>query len=116
MPSWQFLANLGTYIQTLPRKNRKQKICLFGADACGKTTLLYQLKLGRAVSTIPTIGFNVETVPWKTKKVIVVDDDDDEEGRKRDGSWRKGGQEGEEEEWEFEFWDVGGEYERAPTF
>lgn len=41
----------------------------------GKTTILYQLQLGKVVSTIPTIGFNVETVtygnikfqggPWK---------------------------------------------------
>ena len=28
----------------------------------GKTTLLYKLKLNETVSTIPTIGFNVETV------------------------------------------------------
>jgi len=35
-------------------------------DACacctGKTTMLYKLKLNETVSTIPTIGFNVETV------------------------------------------------------
>jgi len=28
----------------------------------GKTTVLYKLKLNETVSTIPTIGFNVETV------------------------------------------------------
>jgi len=28
----------------------------------GKTTLLYKLKLNETVATIPTIGFNVETV------------------------------------------------------
>ena len=28
----------------------------------GKTTILYKLKLNETVSTIPTIGFNVETV------------------------------------------------------
>lgn len=27
----------------------------------GKTTILYKLKLGEIVTTIPTIGFNVET-------------------------------------------------------
>jgi small GTP-binding protein len=31
-------------------------------DAAGKTTILYKLKLGEVVTTIPTIGFNVETV------------------------------------------------------
>ena len=31
----------------------------------GKTTILYKLKLGEIVTTIPTIGFNVETVEYK---------------------------------------------------
>ncbi|XP_068943246.1 ADP-ribosylation factor 5 isoform X2 [Petaurus breviceps papuanus] len=40
--------------------------CLsFGLDAAGKTTILYKLKLGEIVTTIPTIGFNVETVEYK---------------------------------------------------
>ena len=33
-----------------------------GLDSAGKTTILYRLKLGELVTTIPTIGFNVETV------------------------------------------------------
>lgn len=36
-----------------------------GLDAAGKTTLLYKLKLGEVVQTIPTIGFNVETIEFK---------------------------------------------------
>uniref|UniRef100_A0A7N4NMD0 ARF GTPase 5 n=1 Tax=Sarcophilus harrisii TaxID=9305 RepID=A0A7N4NMD0_SARHA len=39
--------------------------CLVGLDAAGKTTILYKLKLGEIVTTIPTIGFNVETVEYK---------------------------------------------------
>ena len=35
---------------------------VLGLDAAGKTTALYRLKLGEVVTTIPTIGFNVETV------------------------------------------------------
>lgn len=35
---------------------------VLGLDATGKTTILYKLKLGEVVTTIPTIGFNVETV------------------------------------------------------
>jgi GTPase SAR1 family protein len=35
---------------------------MVGLDAAGKTTILYKLKLGEVVTTIPTIGFNVETV------------------------------------------------------
>lgn len=34
-------------------------------DAAGKTTTLYKLKLGEIVTTIPTIGFNVETITYK---------------------------------------------------
>lgn len=30
-----------------------------GLDAAGKTSVLYRLKLGEMVQTIPTIGFNV---------------------------------------------------------
>ncbi|XP_060554716.1 uncharacterized protein LOC132715683 [Ruditapes philippinarum] len=38
------------------------RILMLGLDAAGKTTVLYKLKLNETVSTIPTIGFNVETV------------------------------------------------------
>lgn len=38
------------------------RILMLGLDAAGKTTILYKFKLNEVVSTIPTIGFNVETV------------------------------------------------------
>ena len=38
---------------------------IHGLDAVGKTTVLYRLKLGEAVTTIPTIGFNVESIDYK---------------------------------------------------
>lgn len=37
----------------------------------GKTTILYRLQIGEVVSTIPTIGFNVETVTYKNIKFQV---------------------------------------------
>lgn len=37
---------------------------IIGLDAAGKTTLLYKIKLGELVNTIPTIGFNVETFQY----------------------------------------------------
>ena len=50
-------------IQGLCCKRKRQIRILFqGMDASGKTTILYQLKHGEAVTTIPTIGFNVETI------------------------------------------------------
>lgn len=39
---------------------------MVGLDAAGKTTILYKLMLGEVVTTVPTIGFNVETVEYKT--------------------------------------------------
>ena len=41
------------------------KILMIGLDGAGKTTILYKLKLGEVVTTIPTVGFNVETVQYK---------------------------------------------------
>ena len=36
------------------------RILIVGLDNAGKTTVLYKLKLGEVVTTIPTVGFNVE--------------------------------------------------------
>ncbi|KAJ6231880.1 adp-ribosylation factor 4b-related [Anaeramoeba flamelloides] len=44
-----------------------------GRDAAGKTTLLYKLNLGEVVTTIPTIGFNVETVEFRKTKITSMD-------------------------------------------
>jgi len=46
---------------------------MVGLDAAGKTTILYKLKLGEIVTTIPTIGFNVETVQYKNVDFTVWD-------------------------------------------
>ena len=67
---------------------------MVGLDAAGKTTILYKLKLGEVVTTIPTIGkyfmeyirmrpssisiicllgFNVETVEYKNISFTVWD-------------------------------------------
>ncbi|KAK3093189.1 hypothetical protein FSP39_012436 [Pinctada imbricata] len=42
--------------------NNQARILMLGLDAAGKTTILYKIKLRENVCTIPTIGFNVETV------------------------------------------------------
>jgi small GTP-binding protein len=42
-----------------------QKIVMLGLDAAGKTTILYKLQLGEVVTTIPTIGTNIESVQYK---------------------------------------------------
>lgn len=37
---------------------KEMRILMVGLDAAGKTTILYKLKLGEVVTTIPTIGTN----------------------------------------------------------
>ncbi|RCI09914.1 hypothetical protein L249_8398 [Ophiocordyceps polyrhachis-furcata BCC 54312] len=44
------------------------RILILGLDNAGKTTILYRLKfaqIGEVVTTIPTIGFNVESVSYQ---------------------------------------------------
>lgn len=57
----------GKALRKISRKFRKRKvrILLLGLDASGKTTILSQMKLGEATSTVPTIGFNVEEVTYE---------------------------------------------------
>ena len=41
------------------------RLLMLGLDAAGKTTILYKMKMNETVNTIPTIGFNVETLQYK---------------------------------------------------
>ncbi|KAK9810949.1 hypothetical protein WJX73_000507 [Symbiochloris irregularis] len=52
---------------------KEARILVLGLDNAGKTTILYRLQVGEVVSTIPTIGFNVETVTYKNIKFQVWD-------------------------------------------
>ena len=38
---------------------------MLGLDACGKTMILYRLLFNEIVDSIPTIGFNIETINFK---------------------------------------------------
>ncbi|XP_023768549.1 ADP-ribosylation factor 1-like [Lactuca sativa] len=57
--------------QVLAKRNIK--ILMLGLDDSGKTTILYKLKLGDFVATVPTIGFNVESVEYKNIRFNVWD-------------------------------------------
>ncbi|KAK3003772.1 hypothetical protein RJ639_019610 [Escallonia herrerae] len=52
---------------------KEMKILFVGLDAAGKTTILYKLKLGEIVETVPTIGFTVETMEYKDINFIAWD-------------------------------------------
>jgi GTPase SAR1 family protein len=43
---------------------QEMRILMVGLDAAGKTTILYKLKLGEVVTTIPTIGEEGEWGEW----------------------------------------------------
>ena len=53
--------------------NNDTKIVMIGLDGAGKTTILFKMKIGEIVTTIPTIGFNVETVVYKKINFTVWD-------------------------------------------
>ncbi|XP_078589253.1 ADP ribosylation factor 4-like isoform X2 [Branchiostoma floridae x Branchiostoma japonicum] len=62
---------MGLYMGKLIAKlfgQQEVRILMLGLDAAGKTTTLYRLKLGEVVTTVPTIGFNVETIEHKNVK------------------------------------------------
>ncbi len=46
---------------------------MLGLDGAGKSTILYKLKLGEVLSTVPTIGFNVETLEYNNISFTVWD-------------------------------------------
>ncbi|XP_054152709.1 uncharacterized protein LOC128951486 [Oppia nitens] len=52
---------------------KQMRLLMVGLDAAGKTTMLYKLKLNDLVTTIPTIGFNVETVEYRNISFTVWD-------------------------------------------
>jgi len=62
---------MGAISSLIGRKRDEMKAVMVGLDAAGKTTILYQLKSGEVVTTIPTIGMNVETVESSRMNTIV---------------------------------------------
>ncbi|ODA78916.1 hypothetical protein RJ55_04506 [Drechmeria coniospora] len=69
-------AAMGAHMSKVMAKifgSKEMRLLMLGLDAAGKTTILYKLKLGQDVTTIPTVGFNVETVSYKNVKFNVWD-------------------------------------------
>ncbi|KAJ1335070.1 ADP-ribosylation factor-like protein 1 [Microdochium nivale] len=62
-----------SWMSSLLWAKKEIRILILGLDNAGKTTLLYRLKIGEVVTTIPTIGFNVESVTYKNLNFNVWD-------------------------------------------
>jgi ADP-ribosylation factor-like protein 1 len=56
-----------------PTLTQEIRILILGLDNAGKTTILYRLQIGEVVATVPTIGFNVETLTYKNVTFSVWD-------------------------------------------
>ena len=70
---WVTMGNISAYFKRLFGK-LDCRILMVGLDSAGKTTILYHFKLdGELVTTLPTIGFNVETVQYKNLEFTVWD-------------------------------------------
>ena len=59
---------VGTFVEKV-----EARILMVGLDGAGKTTILYRFKLGEVVTTIPTTGFNVESVDYKSFALTMWD-------------------------------------------
>jgi len=53
---------------------KEMRILMVGLDAAGKTTILYKLKLGEIVTTIPTIGKVFVSLQYKLYLALHVTD------------------------------------------
>eukprot|EP00090_Calanus_glacialis_P010609 TRINITY_DN19049_c0_g1_i1.p1 TRINITY_DN19049_c0_g1~~TRINITY_DN19049_c0_g1_i1.p1 ORF type:complete len:602 (-),score=134.15 TRINITY_DN19049_c0_g1_i1:284-2089(-) len=51
----------------------EMRVVTLGLDEAGKTSILFKLKQNEFVPTIPTIGFNVETLEFKNVKITLWD-------------------------------------------
>lgn len=65
---------MGNFIAKIQRLfdgfDQESRVLMLGLDAAGKTTVLYKLQLGEVVTTIPTIGFNVESIKYKKLSMV----------------------------------------------
>lgn len=71
------VAKHSSLFDSLPSLNQVH-IVMLGLDCSGKTTILYRLKFGQYLNTVPTIGFNCEKIkvnagkPGKTVSLKVM--------------------------------------------
>mmetsp|Transcript_64883 Transcript_64883/g.154946 ORF Transcript_64883/g.154946 Transcript_64883/m.154946 type:complete len:537 (-) Transcript_64883:158-1768(-) len=66
------MAAISDWLKSAFRKS-EYRVLSWGFYGGGSTTGLYKLKLGETVSTMPTIGFNVETIPVKGANMTMWD-------------------------------------------
>eukprot|EP00357_Protocruzia_adherens_P024060 CAMPEP_0114989774 /NCGR_PEP_ID=MMETSP0216-20121206/10389_1 /TAXON_ID=223996 /ORGANISM="Protocruzia adherens, Strain Boccale" /LENGTH=183 /DNA_ID=CAMNT_0002352799 /DNA_START=46 /DNA_END=597 /DNA_ORIENTATION=- len=55
------------------KSKKERRILILGLDGAGKSSIMFQLKLGEFVETVPTIGLNVETIEFKNLELTIWD-------------------------------------------
>mmetsp|Transcript_7904 Transcript_7904/g.14017 ORF Transcript_7904/g.14017 Transcript_7904/m.14017 type:complete len:191 (-) Transcript_7904:404-976(-) len=64
------------YVDKYKERNQKtgrRGILLVGLDGAGKTTITYQITLGKHINTVPTMGHNKESIKYEGKKLDLFD-------------------------------------------
>lgn len=67
------MGQLSSKIFSFFRTKKPQGILMVGLDAAGKTTILYRLKDNIELTTVPTIGFNLEECTISNTKLRIWD-------------------------------------------
>src|SRR3990167_1268644 len=67
------MGNITSVFSYFFAQKKEARILMLGLDAAGKTTILYQFKEKECIRTIPTIGFNVETIQMNKINLTVWD-------------------------------------------
>lgn len=65
-----YILEMGNSLRQLTMRDSiaPARVLMVGLDASGKTSILYKMKLGEVVTTIPTNGFNVETIQCQVRR------------------------------------------------
>ena len=58
---WAFFSKIFSVLFS----NKEVRLLILGLDNAGKTTILYQMQFGEVKVTVPTLGFNVESVKYE---------------------------------------------------
>lgn len=59
------MGNILTIAYDRIRCKRQAKVVMIGINSSGRTTSLYKMKLKNTVNTVPTVGFNVESIEFR---------------------------------------------------
>ena len=64
---------MGMFISNIFSSPKDHNILVLGLKGAGKTTIIYQLKLGEIQSHMHSIDFNYKTLTYKNIKLSVFD-------------------------------------------